>query len=69
MKWVKVITTIDREDWVQVADDAQDAVRFMVELVNSDKSTYCINACVQSETVVPPMPQDCKLNGIGYHPL
>lgn len=69
MKWVKVITTVRREDWVQVADNPDSAVDYIRALVELDATTEPESGRVESVTLVPPLPQDCKRRGIGYHPL
>jgi hypothetical protein len=69
MKWVKVITTVRREDWVQVTEDPNDAIDHIRGLVENDARLEFMSANIERETVIPPLRQTCNRQGIGYHPL
>lgn len=72
MKWVKVITTMRREDWVEIHNDDNPRVaeRHMQSMVDQDLRLEFVKAVAPNPpTLTPPSRQQCQQLGIGVHPL
>jgi hypothetical protein len=72
MKWVKVMTTVRREDWVQIQNDdsAEVAEKHLQSLVDQDPMAEFVECRVMhAPTLIPPNRQQCQRLGIGVHPL
>ena len=72
MKWVKVMTTMRREDWVQIQNDdsPEIAEEHMITLISQDPRLEVIEtATTNPPTLIPPDRQQCQRLGIGVHPL
>jgi len=72
MKWVKVKTIIEREDWVEIGEDdnPKGAEMHIQTLVEQDPRFEFIRATATNPpTTINPSMQLCQQLGIGVHPL
>lgn len=72
MKWVKVITTMRREDWVEIRnnDNPRVAEEHIQTLVDQGMTFEFVKAEIpNAPTLTPPSRQQCQQLGIGVHPL
>jgi hypothetical protein len=72
MKWVKVKTIIEREDWVEIGenDNAKAAEEHIETLIQQDpRFEFIRDTTTNPPTTSKPSMQLCQQLGIGVHPL